>query len=62
MTDLTQEFAGKLNRAMSVLDGSTISDEFITTEISGVRYLSFSAGKAEYLIMYPDSYRELIAR
>ena len=45
-----------------MLDGSTISDEFITTEISGVRYLSFSAGKAEYLIMYPDSYRELIAR
>lgn len=62
MTELTQEFAGKLNRAMSILDGTTVSDEFIITEISGVKYLSFSAGKAEYLLMYPDSYKNLISR
>ena len=62
MTDATQEFAGKLTRAMSVLEDSTITEEFIITEISGVKYLSFSVGPAEYLLMYPSSYKELIAK
>lgn len=62
MTDTTQEFAGKFIRAMAVLEGKDISEEFIVTEISGVKYLSFSVGDAEYLLMYPDSYSDLMSK
>lgn len=60
MTNTTQEFAGKLIRAMGVLEGTTVSDEFITVTVSGVNYISFSAGSAEYLIMTQTSYHELV--
>lgn len=61
MTDATQEFAGKLNRAMSVLEGTTISTEFQTVEYDGLDYISFAAGKAEYLLLTPESYKQLVA-
>ena len=61
MTDATQEFAGKLIRAMAVLEGTTISTEFRTVELDGLDYISFEAGKAEYLLLTPESYRQLVS-
>lgn len=52
----TQEFAGKLNRCMSVLHGDTLSSEFIRVEYNSNYYLSFVSGKSEYLIMEKESY------
>ena len=61
MTDATQEFAGKLIRAMAVLEGTTISTEFRTDELNGLDYISFAAGKAEYLLLTPESYKQLVS-
>ena len=62
MTDETQEFAGKIIRAMSVLEGSSISTEFLIVEEDGLNWLSFASGSAEYLLLTPDSYTALISK
>lgn len=60
MTDETQEFAGKFNRAMSVLEGSSSSTEFIIFDDRGIKWLAFASGKSEYLILTPESYNMLV--
>lgn len=61
MTKDTQEFAGKLIRCIAVLNGESSSKEFIETNMDGRKYLGFSSGKAEYLVMTRETYEELIA-
>lgn len=61
MTAATQEFAGKLNRCMAILNGEAVSNEFVTNTIAGKSYLSFTTGKAEYLVMTKDSYNSYIS-
>ena len=56
----TQEFAGKLNRGFSILNGESTSNEFVETEISNRKYLSFTSGKSEYLILTEDSYQTIM--
>lgn len=60
MESTTQEFAGKLIRCFSVLNGESVSSEFIRTELYGKSYLSFTAGKSEYLVMEKDSYLQFL--
>lgn len=60
MDALTQEFAAKLSRCMAVLTEETTSGEFITNEIDGLTYLTFSCGKSEYLLMNRASYETLV--
>lgn len=60
MDALTQEFAGKLNRCMAVLNQESTSDEFVINTIDDLTYLTFSCGKSEYLIMNKVSYMKLI--
>ena len=61
MTAKTQEFAGKLNRCMAILNGEAVSSEFVTNVIGGKSWLSFTSGKAEYLVLTRDSYNTAIA-
>ena len=61
MTAETQEFAGKLNRCMAILNGEAVSSEFVTNVIGGKSWLSFTSGKAEYLVLTRDSYNTAIA-
>ena len=56
MEATTQEFSGKLTRCFAILVGESLSSEFIKTELGGFTYLSFTAGKSEYLVMDKDSY------
>jgi hypothetical protein len=56
MTADTQEFAGKLNRCMAILNGEAVSNEFVTNIIGDMAWLSFTSGKAEYLVLTKDSY------
>lgn len=55
-----QDFAGKVIRAMAVLNGELISNEFTMAEYGSVKYLSFISGGSECLIMTKDSYLKLI--
>lgn len=52
----TQDFATKLSRAMAVLQGETLSSDFLEVEIDGLKYISFTAGISEYLVMSEESY------
>ena len=60
MTAETQEFAGKLNRVMTILNGDLVSEEFLTANVGQATYLVFSSGKAEYLVMYRSSYEAIM--
>ena len=60
MDAITQEFSGKLNRCMAVLNEELTSDEFITNVIDDLTYLTFSCGKSEYLVLNKVSYMKLI--
>lgn len=59
---LTQDFAGKIMRCLSVLKGESMSDEFLSTNIDNVRYLSFTSNEAEFLVMTEVSFNELMNR
>ena len=61
MTAETQEFAGKLNRCMAILNGEAVSNEFVTNTIGEQSWLSFTSGKAEYLVLTKDSYDTFIS-
>lgn len=56
MTAATQEFAGKLNRCLAVLNGETTSNEFTTVTDEHFSYLCFTTGESEYFVMTKDSY------
>ena len=58
MTSDTQEFAGKLNRCMSVINGEAVSDEFTATNVEGFTYYTFTTDTAEFLVMTKASYME----
>lgn len=60
METSTQEFAGKLIRCMAILSGETTSDEFTQETVGMSKFLAFTAGKAEFLVMERASYEELI--
>lgn len=59
MTAETQAFAAKLNLCMAILSGEETSTAFVETVIDGVRFLSFTSGSGEYLVMTKDSYLSL---
>ena len=61
MTAATQEFAGKFMRCLKVLNGESTSAEFITVDLDGIKYLSFTSGDAEYLVMFKDSFLYLVS-
>ena len=56
MTATTQEFAGKLNRCLAVLNGDSTSSEFISATDNNFSYLVFTAGESEYYVMEQASY------
>lgn len=58
MTAETKDFAGKLASCMAVLNGETLTTDFIKTEVDGFEYLTFNSGKAEYCVMTKDSYNK----
>lgn len=60
MSSTTQEFAGKLARCFSVLNGDTLSSEFENVELDNLAYLVFTCGKAEYYVLTKDSYNSSI--
>lgn len=60
MTVETQDFAGKLNRVMTILNGDLVSEEFLVATVGQATYLVFSSGKAEYLVMYRSSYEAIM--
>lgn len=57
----TQDFAGKFNRCMAILNGEDTSAEFIRSQIGLQWYLSFTSGKAEYFVMEKLSYMDMIS-
>lgn len=61
MATATQDFAGKLSRCFSILNGEELLPEFIRTQVNTSWYLSFTSGKAEYLVMEKLSYKDLIS-
>ena len=58
--DKTKGFNKSLNRCLSALMGETVIDgELNSTNIDGVRYISFTASRIEYHVMKKSSYIEL---
>ena len=60
MTADDQDFAGKLVRVMTILNGNLVSEEFLTVKVGDSTYLAFSSGTAEYLVMDSASYKTLL--
>lgn len=56
MTAVTQEFAGKLNRCLAVLNGESTSAEFAQESDSHMTYLTFTTGESEYFVATKESY------
>lgn len=58
--DKTKAFNKSLNRCLSALMGESVIDgELNSTNIDGVRYISFTASRIEYHVMKKSSYIEL---
>lgn len=60
MTAATQEFAGKLIRCMAVLNGESLSAEFLSVTENNADWLVFTSGASEYFVMTRPSYENLI--
>lgn len=61
MAPLTQDFAGKFNRCMSILSGENTDPEFTREQVNNLWYLTFTSGKSEYFVMEKLSYMDLIS-
>lgn len=57
---ITQEFSVKFAQAMAIINGVAIANEFNITTMGDLRYVVFAQGNAEYLVMFKDSYDNLI--
>lgn len=59
MSSATQDFASKLIRCMAQLNGAEASNEFKIEYINDLKFLSFTTGGSEYLLMYESSYKTI---